>query len=203
MLATNNMTISLGASVTIPVTQDVTVIVPKELKPAAGNITVSLGKPITVPVLVPVEHKSTPTCINDPFMVDGECYKVTAMSFGNPHGAVFVDDVDSVDVQKLGSALGTHVLFPKGASIVFIQVLDKENIKVRLWQKGQPETDFTPEAACVAGTAAMMCQKILLNRTNVSFGGNTFIVNWDRGNSEVTLTGSENLLSVEGSCANR
>ena len=63
---------------------------------ATINKTISLGKPVMTPCLIPVEHKATPNCINDPFMINGECWKVTAMSFGSPHGAVFVDDVDNV-----------------------------------------------------------------------------------------------------------
>ena len=153
------------------------------------STTISMGAPITVPVLIPVQHASTPTCINDPFMVDGECYKVTAMSFGTPHGAVFVENLDSVDVPSLGAALGTHVLFPKGASIVFVQVLDKESVRARLWQLGEGEIPFTPESACVAGTAAMMCQKVLYNTADVTMGGNTYRMTWDRFGEGVTLTG--------------
>ena len=161
---------------------------------APEDTTVTFGNPITVPVLVPVKHASTPTCINDPFMVNGECFRVTAMSFGTPHGAVFVDDLDSVDVSTIGAALGTHVLFPEGASIVFIQVLDKESIKVRLWQQNIGEYPFTPEAACVAGTAAMMCQKILYNKANITMGGETFRMKWDRFDDGVSLTGPSDLL---------
>ena len=161
---------------------------------SSGDVTISLGKPITVPVLVPVRHASTPTCISDPFMVNGACYKVTAMSFGSPHGAVFVDDVDCVDVQTLGHALGTHALFPEGASIVFIQVIDRESVKVRLWQRGIGECEFTPEAACVAGTAAMMCQKILYNSANVTMAGITYRMKWDRFGDGVSLTGPDCLL---------
>ena len=161
-----------------------------------NNITISLGYPITTPVLVPVIHNSTPACISNPFMVKGECYKITAMSFGNPHGAVFVEDVDKVDVQTLGFALGNHVLFPKGANIVFIQVLDKNNVKARLWQRGEGEAVFTAEAACVAGTAAMMCQKTPFSQVSVSMGGNIFQMEWNRGKREVTLTGAEDLLTA-------
>ena len=148
---------------------------------------VSMGKPITVPVLVPVTHTSTPMCINDPFMIDGQCYKVTALSLGTPHGVVIVDDVESVDVPSLGSALGTHALFPQGASIVFIQVLDRESIKARLWQRGEGETAFTSEAAGIAGVASMMLQKILSRVVTVSMGGAAFAVEWDRV-GEVMLT---------------
>ncbi|MCL2099598.1 MAG: hypothetical protein FWH24_04080 [Oscillospiraceae bacterium] len=161
---------------------------------AANNITISLGKPVTAPVLVPVEHKATPMCINNPFMVDGECYRVTALSFGNPHGVVFVDELDNVDVQKTGESLGTHVLFPKGASIVFIQVTGENSIKARLWQRDG--AGFTPEAACAAGTAAIMCQKILLNKVNISMNDNIFTMEWNRGAGEVTLTGEKNLLNA-------
>lgn len=160
-----------------------------------NNATISLGKPITAPVLVPVLNNPPPTrCINKPFHANGEWYKVTAMSFGNPHGAVFVEDIDNIDVKAIGPALSTHVLFPKGASIVFIQMSDKESLKARLWQQNEGETDFTPEAACVAGTAAMMLQKVLNNEAIIHMADHTFHVNWDRSTDNVKLTGSADLV---------
>ena len=130
-------------------------------------------------------------------MVNGGPYRVTALSFGTPHGVVFVDDVDRVDVPSLGSSLGTHVLFPKGASIVFVQVLDNEHLNARLWQLGAGETAYSPEAACVAVAAAIMLQKVLQHEANVSMGGNTFSVKWDRGTDNVTLTGPADLVQVQ------
>ena len=156
--------------------------------------TKSFGKPITAPVLVPVKHKSSPICINNPFYANGGWHKITAISFGNPHGAVFVDDIDSVDVESLGAALGTHVLFPEGASIVFIQVIDKKSLKARLWQRDEGEKEFSAEAVCVAGVAAMMNHKVLCNTADVTFGSDAFKVKWDRGGEKVSLTGSAELL---------
>lgn len=153
-----------------------------------------MGKPIMVPCLIPVKHDSTPNCVNDPFMVNGKCFKVTAMSFGSPHGAVFVDDIDAVDVQGTGSALGTHSLFPKGANIVFIQILDNETVKARLWHLEKGETDFSAEAVCVSGVTAMMLHKVLTDRVNVYMGDNVFQVQWNRGTYEVYLTGPADLL---------
>jgi len=158
------------------------------------NATISLGKPITAPALVPVKHAATPACINHPFQVKGDYCGVTALSFGTPHGAVSVADVDNTDVLDLGLALGTHPLFPKGASIVFFQVLDSENLKARLWQRGKGEVPFTPEAACVAATVAMKLQKTFACKVNVSMGGNVFCVQWDRGVGEVSISGSLSLL---------
>ena len=137
--------------------------------------------PVIAPVLVPVVHNAPPACINSPFMANDAVYSVTAMSFGSPHGAVFVDDVDSVDVASLGAALGNHVLFPQGASIVFIQMLDSQTLKARLWQHGAGETDCTPEGACVAGTAAIMLLKTTEHRVRVRMGGTVSEVEWGWG----------------------
>ena len=153
------------------------------------NTTISLGSPVTVPCLIPIEHKATPTCIDSPFLVDGKYYKVTAMSFGSPHGVVIVDDIETTDVLTIGSSLGNHKLFPKGANIVFIQILNKETIKAKLWQNNESEIKYTPEAVCVAGTAAMMLQKILTNKVNVIMNGNTFQVNWNRSENDVSYVG--------------
>ena len=79
---------------------------------------------------------------------------------------------------------------------MFIQVLDKNNVKARLWQRGKGEAVFTAEAACVAGIAAMMCQKTPFSEISVSMGGNIFQMEWNRGKREVTLTGTENLLTA-------
>ena len=158
--------------------------------------TISLGKPITAPVLIPVKHRATPMCINHPFMINGECHRVTAISFGTPHGAVFVSDVDTIDVAAIGEALGSHALFPLGASIVFVQVTGRNSLKARLWQQGEGEINFTEEAICVAGTAAMMCQKILFSEVDIDMGGEIFRVEWNRGGGEVCVTGDrESFLS--------
>ncbi len=144
--------------------------------------------PVIAPVLVPVEHNATPVCIDSPFFANDAVYSVTAMSFGTPHGAVFVDDVDGVDVASVGAALGAHALFPQGASIVFIQVLDRQTLKARLWQRGAGETEFTPEGACVAGTAAMMLLKTSENKVRVRMGGAVAEVEWGWGKgADVTL----------------
>lgn len=161
-----------------------------------NTTTISLGKPVTAPVLIPVIHDSTPNCINDPFMVNGKLYNVTCVSFGAPYGAVLVDDVDNADVSSIGSALGTHVLFPKGASIVFIQVVDRDSLKARVWRRGEGEAVFTPEAACVAVIVAIMLQKIMKHEADIVMGDHTFHVKWDMWSDNVYLTGPSDLVQA-------
>lgn len=145
---------------------------------------ISLGKPITIPVLIPVHHKSTPKCINSPFMVNGEAYSVTAMSLGTTYGAVMVDDINQINITAVGHALSTHPLFPEGANIVFIQMLDKSNFKARLFVRGAGEAISSPEAAGVAATTVMMLQKTWENEVNTQMG-ETFRIKWDRCDGEV------------------
>jgi diaminopimelate epimerase len=151
-------------------------------------VTISMGKPITAPVLIPVRHRATPTCINQPFTVNGAIYRVTCVSFGTPYGAVLVDDVDSIDLEHLGYSLGTHALFPQGASIVFLQILDKTNIKARLWHRDYGVFDYAPEAACVAFTVAVMLQKMPMQEGNVHMGNNVYHIERSSKDGNVRLT---------------
>ncbi len=149
--------------------------------------TVRYPEPILEPVLIPVDHNATPLCINDTFMVNGQPYGVTAMRIETPYGAVFTDCVDALDVEGLGFALGNHALFPEGASIVFIQVLDRQTLRARLYLRGEGEA-VTPEAVCVAGVAAMMLQKTMLGKVSVFMGGGVSVVEWSAGGNGVILT---------------
>lgn len=151
-----------------------------------------LGKPILSPILIPVTHSSTPNCINSPFMINGESYLLTCVSFGNPHAAVFFDDLDNMDISHLGSLLENHSLFPKGASIVFVQVLDNHHIKARIWQQGEGEIGYSIQGAGVAYAAAIMTQQIF-HDTSVEMPGGTFNVEWDRGKDLIYLTGKTQL----------
>ncbi|MCL2201947.1 MAG: hypothetical protein FWB75_08270 [Oscillospiraceae bacterium] len=158
------------------------------------RITLLMGQPTMTPCLIPVLHSSSPACVNSPFMVDGECYKLTAMSYGTPYGAVFVDDVDKLDVSVIGKALGTHPLFPNKANIVFVESVDGENLKARVWRRNAGEVPYTAESASVAGTAAMMLGKTRGTSVNLSMHGEDFRVEWDRCREGVSTTGPADML---------
>lgn len=156
--------------------------------PHAGLRKVSMGRPITAPSLIPAVHKATPACINVPLKLDGGYVKVTALSFCTPHGIVFAQDVDDLDVGRMGAQLGTDAFFPQGASIVFAQMLDGENLKARLWQRGGSEASFTPEAACAAVVAAIMLQMTKAHGAHVAMGQRKCLVTWDMGADNVYMT---------------
>ncbi len=149
---------------------------------------VSMGKPITAPVLIPVEHKSSPSVINEPFMIGSETYNVTCVSFGSPHGVVVVKELENTDVEGIGMKLGSHALFPDGANIVFIQIIDREHIKARVWQQdGGKEVPNTKEAVSVAMIAAFMLGYVK-SQVKVSMGGQDFQISWNSSDENVYLT---------------
>jgi diaminopimelate epimerase len=89
------------------------------------------------------------TCINEELEIDEEIYKVTCLSMGNPHCVIFVDKVDEFPVEYVGPMVENHPSFPKRTNVGFVQVLNKNELKVRVWERGCGET-----LACGTGTCA-------------------------------------------------
>ena len=95
-----------------------------------GNVTgaaVDMGKPIFDPKLIPVAMDGD-KIINMPLEVDGQIYNVTCLSMGNPHCAVFLDDIQSLDLNRLGPKFENHKVFPKRDNTEFIKVIDLDNM---------------------------------------------------------------------------
>jgi diaminopimelate epimerase len=94
------------------------------------------------------------TCINDDLRVDDENYKVTCLSMGNPHCIIFVDNVDEFPVEYVGTMVENHEAFPKRTNVEFVQVLSKNELKVRVWERGCGETLACGTGACASAAAA-------------------------------------------------
>lgn len=86
-------------------------------------------------------------------------YNGTAISMGNPHFVTFVDDVDALNLEELGPQFEHHKLFPEGVNTEFVQVIDKNTVKFRVWERGSGET-----WACGTGASAVAVACIMLNR---------------------------------------
>jgi diaminopimelate epimerase len=127
-----------------------------------NGLVVSVMVDMDVPVL---ERSKIPmlgegTCINQNLHVNGETYKVTCLSVGNPHCVVFVDNVDDFPVQRVGSKIETHHLFPKRTNVEFAQVLSENEVKVRVWERGCGETLACGTGACATVVAGNLLKKL-------------------------------------------
>ena len=121
------------------------------------SVRVDMGTPALERSKIPMLGQGT--SVNEELQVNGEKYKVTCLSVGNPHCVIFVDALDDFPVQRVGSKIENHRLFPKRTNVEFAQVLSENEVKVRVWERGCGET-----LACGTGASATVVAGNLLKK---------------------------------------
>ena len=112
---------------------------------------------------------------------------------GNPHGVIFVDDVSSIDVKALGMALSHHEAFPKQANIGFCQVLNKNSLKLRVFERGAGETLACGTGACAA-VAVCVSQGLVEGRIKVSLPGGELYIEWPDPEGPMKMIGDAQMV---------
>ncbi len=123
------------------------------------SATVDMGEPIIDTAEVPVRFHAD-QMVNELIATSQGDVRLTAISMGNPHGVIFVDDLSKVDVHGLGRELETHPMWPDRANIEFAQVTAPDEITMRVWERGSGET-----MACGTGACALAVAAVLTGRT--------------------------------------
>ena len=124
--------------------------------------------------------------------VDGETFKVTALQMGNPNCCLFVDDFDALDWRTIGKSIENHKQFPDRTNVVFIRVKDRENIELRIWERGVGETTASGTCSCAAAVAAMVKEKTE-RAIDVAMPGGNAKIHW-RDDGEVVITGTAEVI---------
>ncbi|WP_405341677.1 diaminopimelate epimerase [Ruminococcus sp.] len=122
---------------------------------------VDMEAAILNPVDIPVNYDGD-RMIDAPMTVDGKVWNVTAVSMGNPHCVTFVDDVDSLDLEKIGPHFENHPAFPERVNTEFVKVIDDHTLQMRVWERGSGETWACGTGACATAVAACLngyCKK--------------------------------------------
>lgn len=130
--------------------------------------------------------------IDYPLTVDDETLRVTALQMGNPNCCVFVDDFRRVDWRRLGPLIENHSLFPERTNVIFVRVVDRDNIEERLWERGVGETESSGTCSCAAVVASVINGKTD-RRVNVHAPGGVIPIEW-RDDGEVVLTGTAEVI---------
>ena len=153
---------------------------------ADGMYRVNMGKPRLDPAEIPAlfAERSTTYRVN---LAAGE-YSIMALSMGNPHAVMVVDDVDSTPVGSLGPAIQASGVFPEGVNVGFMQVLNRSSIRLRVFERGVGETLACGTGACAAMVAGNLAD-LLENNVDISVNGGRLKVAWDGGDSPVWMTG--------------
>lgn len=151
------------------------------------SATVDMGEPILAPEDIPTTFSGTQVydCpIDTPL---GEV-RITAVSMGNPHAIIWVDDIDEAPVHTLGPLVETHEAFPRHTNVEFAEFVDAEHIRLRVWERGVGET-----LACGTGACATLVAAVLSCRTGrqatIELPGGDLVIRWHE-NDRVYMTGS-------------
>jgi len=123
----------------------------------------------------------------------GVSYPVVPISMGNPHGVMFVTDLNSTDVAEIGRQLTRHPAFPSGANIGFCQVIDRQFMRLRVFERGAGETRACGSGACAAMVAARLSDRVD-SRVKISMPGGKLRIAWPRTDAPVTMSGSATLV---------
>ena len=130
-----------------------------------GQVTlvqVNMGNPILAPAEVPVTVEATqetadgPAVVNAPIMVDNTEYHMTCVSMGNPHAIVFMEGVKDLDIEKIGPKFEHHTCFPNRTNTEFVEILDRKNVFMRVWERGTGETLACGTGCCATAVACVL-----------------------------------------------
>lgn len=152
------------------------------------TVRVDMGEPETIAEKIPVISKNE-KAIDEPIEVDGRQYQMTCVSMGNPHAVIFVDDVANFPVTETGPKFECHPAFPNRINTEFVEVLNRNTVKMRVWERGTGET-----LACGTGSCATVVACILNGLTDtlvtVKLLGGDLQIEWDKIKNRVYMTGS-------------
>jgi diaminopimelate epimerase len=148
-----------------------------------------MGPPILAPEKIPTALGDGEGPVLDaPLEVDGERLAVSAVSLGNPHAVIEVDDPDSAPVERLGPRIERHPAFPNRTNVEFIAVADRGRIRQRTWERGTGETLACGSGACAAAVVSIL-RGVADRSVRVELRGGALEIEWPDDAAHVRMTG--------------
>ena len=135
------------------------IIIPEVIteKDKVVAVRVNMGNPNTERAFIPMAGDER-EAIRVPVLIDNQEFYLTSLLMGVPHTMVFVGDVRTVELEKIGRAIEKHALFPKGTNVNFVEVISRERIKVRTWERGAGATLACGTGCCASAVASILNQ---------------------------------------------
>ena len=152
-----------------------------------ASVEVNMGAPILESKEIPVAVEESPV-VNVPVEVKGKIYHMTCVSMGNPHAIIFMNNVKDLDIAAIGPYFENHTVFPKRTNTEFVEVLDRNTVNMRVWERGSDETLACGTGACATTVACILNDKTE-NEVTVHLLGGDLKIRWDREANQVYMTG--------------
>ena len=151
------------------------------------TVKVDMGEPILEPKEIPVISEEKPVK-NLKLKAEDKEFVFTCVSMGNPHAITIVDNTKEFDVEKYGKVLEVDKAFPNKTNVEFIEIVDKNNIKMRVWERGAGETLACGTGAC-ASVVACVLNNLTERNVNVELLGGKLEIEWNKNDNHVYMTG--------------
>lgn len=152
-----------------------------------SRVKVNMGAPILAAREVPVVSENE-RVIDEEIEVDGNTYRMTCVSMGNPHAVVFMDDIKNLEIEKVGPYFENHERFPERTNTEFVKVIDRNTVEMRVWERGTGET-LACGTGCCAIVVACCLNGLTENKVTVKVLGGELLCEWDREENLVYMTG--------------
>ena len=152
------------------------------------KVTVDMGEPILDAKLIPTIFEGSSVVKKLASFGQHTDYELTCVSMGNPHAVIFMDDVLSLDLPKIGPVIENSKYFPKKTNTEFVEKLAEDKLRMRVWERGSGETLACGTGACATVVAAVL-NGVSERKTTVELLGGNLEIEWNAENNHVYLTG--------------
>ncbi|MDD9889490.1 MAG: diaminopimelate epimerase [Gammaproteobacteria bacterium] len=157
---------------------------------ADGEVTVDMGAPVFAPAAIPFNNPTEELLYARKLDIAGNSreLKFVALSMGNPHAVISVEDLDNTAVKDIGEAVTSHPDFPEGVNVGFMKILNRNEINLRVYERGAGETLACGTGACAAVVAGCLLEQ-LDDNVKVNLTGGQLRVRWQKDTSPVLMSG--------------
>ena len=164
-----------------------------ELTVANGRVSlveVDMGAPKLLPEEIPIlpVTQGQKQIVDEPILVGGKEYRMTGVSMGNPHIVVYVEDVKSLQIEKVGPLFENHERFPNRINTEFARVTDRHTVEMRVWERGSGETLACGTGACAVAAASIL-NGMTEDQVTVKLIGGDLRIRWDKESGHIFMTG--------------
>ena len=153
---------------------------------AKNLVTANMGAPIFTPADIPFTSERQDKLY--PIEAESQNFEIAALSIGNPHAVIQVEDINTVAVNEIGPLIQAHTQFPESVNVGFMQIIDRQTIKLRVYERGVGETQACGSGACAAAVAAIQ-QNLVDASVNLKLLGGSLSVEWQGDGEPILMTG--------------
>lgn len=149
-------------------------------------VTANMGAPIFTPSDIPFNSDQQQQLYS--MEAGPHSVEIAVLSVGNPHAVIQVEDIDTAEVDNIGTLIQAHTLFPESVNVGFMQIMDRQTIKLRVYERGVGETQACGSGACAAAVAAIQ-QNLVDSQVNLELLGGSLSIEWHGDDEPIMMTG--------------